>query len=154
MQTHGASQHHALEIAPPADKVLDIIPVADALNILLDDRTFIQVGGSIVRGSADQFDPPRVRLMVRLRSDKSRQEGMMDIDNAVRITIHDLLTQYLHVSRQHNDFDAMLRQQLQFLLLLQSLGLRRNGEYRERNAVTLNRGGKLGVIADYDYHVC
>ena len=36
----------------------------DARDVLLDDRTFIQLGGHVVRGRADELDAAIVRLLV------------------------------------------------------------------------------------------
>src|SRR5262249_27227940 len=62
----GACQHGALEVAALAQQVRDRIAVRRARDVLLDDRAFVEVGGGVVRGGADQLDAALLRLVVRL----------------------------------------------------------------------------------------
>ena len=42
MMTHGARQHAAFDIAALANEIFGRIAMADALDILVDDRTLIE----------------------------------------------------------------------------------------------------------------
>jgi hypothetical protein len=75
-------QHAALDIAALADEIIRRIAMADALDVLVDDRAFIERGGDVMRGGADQFDATLMRLMVGPRAFKARQKRVMDIDAA------------------------------------------------------------------------
>jgi hypothetical protein len=48
--------------------------VADALDVLVDDRPFVEVAGDVMRGGADQFDATLMRLVVGTRALEARQE--------------------------------------------------------------------------------
>src|SRR5580658_6093689 len=63
----GASEHAALDVAPLAHQILGRVAVADALDILLDDRALVEIGGDEVRRRSDQLNTSRVRLMIRPR---------------------------------------------------------------------------------------
>jgi len=60
-----ARQHPALDIAALADEILGRIAMADALDILVDDRAFIERAGDVMGGGADQLDAALMGLMVR-----------------------------------------------------------------------------------------
>src|ERR1700704_3977173 len=91
MVTHRARQHPAFDIAALADEIVGHIAVADALDVLVDDRTLIERAGDVVRGGADQFDAALMRLMVRPRALEARQKRMMDVDAAPRQLGRDLV---------------------------------------------------------------
>ena len=81
---HRPRQHAAFDIAALADQVVGRVAVADALDVLLDDRPFVEVGGDIMRGGADQLDAALMGLVVRLRALEARQKRVMDVDAAAR----------------------------------------------------------------------
>ena len=49
---HRARQHAALDIASLADQIVGRIAMADTLDVLVDDRAFIEGAGDVVRGGA------------------------------------------------------------------------------------------------------
>ena len=55
--------------------------VVHARHVLLDDRSFVEVGRHVVGGGADQLHAALVRLVIRLLADERRQERVMDIDD-------------------------------------------------------------------------
>ncbi len=81
MQPHRRGQHLALDVAPLADEILHFVPVRDPRDVLRDDRPLIQIRRHIVRGRPDDFDPARLRLVVRLRPYERGQEGVVDVDD-------------------------------------------------------------------------
>ena len=84
MMSHGPRQHAALDVAALADEIVGRIAMTDALDILVDDRAFIEVAGDVMRGGADQFDAARVRLMVGFGALEAGQERVVDVDAAPR----------------------------------------------------------------------
>jgi hypothetical protein len=54
--------------------------VIDPLDVLLDDRAFVEVGGDVVRGGADQLHATRMGLVVRLGALEAGQEAVVDVD--------------------------------------------------------------------------
>ena len=90
MMAHGAGQHAALDIAALAREVFRRIAVADALDVLVDDRAFVEVARDVMRGGADQFDAALMRLVVGPRALEARQERVMDVDAAARKAAADI----------------------------------------------------------------
>src|SRR5436309_2628109 len=93
----------------------------DPNHILLDDRTIIKRLGDIVAGGTDQLDAALECLVIRPRPYKSGQEGMVDIDDALRVTVYEVVRQDLHVPRQHHKIRLVLSDQrvnARFRLLL------------------------------------
>ena len=72
----GAGEDAALDVAPLAHQILGRVAVADALDILFDDRALVEIGGDEVRRRSDQLNAPRVRLMIRPRPFEPGQERM------------------------------------------------------------------------------
>jgi len=57
MMAHGARQQPAFDIAALANEASGVIAMADALDVLVDDRLpLVEVSGDVMRGGADQFD--------------------------------------------------------------------------------------------------
>jgi len=56
---HGARQHPAFDVAALARKVFRRVAVADALDILVDDRAFVEVARDIMRGGRAPLKPGR-----------------------------------------------------------------------------------------------
>ena len=52
-----------------------------AHNVLLDDRTLVEVTRDEVGRSADDLDPARVRLLVRVCALEAGQKRVMDVDD-------------------------------------------------------------------------
>ncbi len=102
MVTHGAGKHPALDIAPLADEIFGRIAMADPLDVLIDDRPFVQRAGDVMRRRADEFDAARMGLMIRPRALEARQELVMDIDATPRQFFRQLVRQNLHVACQHH----------------------------------------------------
>ena len=72
----GAIERHGLELAADHRQVLGRLGVIDPVDLLLDDRTLIKIGRHVVRGGADQLDPPLVGLVVGLGALEAGQEGV------------------------------------------------------------------------------
>src|ERR1700676_4888489 len=71
-------QHPALDIATLANEIVGGIAMADALDVLVDDRAFVERAGDVMRGGADQFDAALMGLMIGPRAFEARQERVMD----------------------------------------------------------------------------
>ena len=52
----GAGEHAALDVAPLAHQVLGRIAVADALDVLFDDRALVEIGRDEMGRRPDQLD--------------------------------------------------------------------------------------------------
>src|ERR1700686_5449040 len=69
-----ARQHPALDVAALAHEIVGRIAMADALDVLVDDRALVEVAGDVMRGGADQLDAALMRLVIGARALESRQE--------------------------------------------------------------------------------
>jgi hypothetical protein len=80
----GSRQHAPLDVAPLAHEIIGGVAMADALDVLVDDRTLVEVARDVMRGGADQLDPALVRLVVGACALEARQERVVDVDAASR----------------------------------------------------------------------
>ncbi len=134
MPEHGARQHAAFDIPALADEVLGLVVVRDALDVLLDDRSFVEIGGDIVRRGADQLDTARMRLVIRPGALEARQKRVMDIDAAAVEFGGEIVGQDLHVAGEHHQVDVSRLDDIPDRRLLLCLGLLGDGQVIERNA--------------------
>ena len=103
MVAYRARQHAAFDIAALADEIVGRIAMADALDVLVNDRPLIELTRDIMGGRADQFDAALMRLMIGSRALEAGQERMMDIDAAAGQLRRHLVRQDLHVAGQHDE---------------------------------------------------
>src|SRR5690606_6142992 len=82
MVADSAGKHTPFDIAALADEAVRRIEVGDPLDILLDDRTFIQIAGYVVGRRADQLHATVECLMVGLCALEARQERVVDVEAA------------------------------------------------------------------------
>src|SRR3990172_9917413 len=85
VQVDGAGEHDLLEIAALAHQVVDGVAVADSGDVLLDDRSLVQLRRGVVRRRADDLHAAFVRLVVWACAGERGQELVVDVDDAVRI---------------------------------------------------------------------
>ena len=71
---HRASQHRAFHVATGVHAVIETGGVIHTRHVLFDDGAFVQLGGHVVRSSADELDAPVMRLLVRPCALETRQE--------------------------------------------------------------------------------
>src|SRR4051812_47124004 len=82
MMAHGAGQHAAFDITALSREVFRRIAVANAFDVLVDDRALVEVAGDVMRGRADQLDAALMRLVIGPRALEARQERVMNVDAA------------------------------------------------------------------------
>ena len=103
MHDNRAGEHAALDVAALADQVLGRVAMADPLDVLLDDRPLVEVGGDIMRGGADHLHAARMRLVIGLGALEAGQEAVVDVDAAARQEARQIVGQDLHVAREHDE---------------------------------------------------
>src|SRR5437879_8021563 len=99
-------------------------------------------------GGTDKFYAALESAMIRPGSAEGGQKGMMDVDDSLRVSPHELWRQNLHVARQHHEADAVLTQQghlLSFHVLLADRACR---DVMKRDAVELCQPLRVRAIAD------
>ena len=72
MAAHRAGEHQRLHIAAHVREVLNAHGMIYPLNILLNDRSFVEVFSHIVRRRTDDFNAARVRLVIGTGAFKAR----------------------------------------------------------------------------------
>jgi len=107
----GAGEDYFFEVAAFADEIFDGVAVGDADYVLLDDGAIVEDFGDVVAGGADELDAALEGLMVWTRSDEGRQEGVVDVDDALRIAIDEIVGQNLHVAGEHHEVGLVLGDQ-------------------------------------------
>ena len=86
------------------------MPVANAGDILLDDRPLIQILGNIVGSGPDELDPTLVGLVVGPGTGKGREKGVVNIDHWTTNLFKEARREYLHVASKDKEVYFLLRQ--------------------------------------------
>ncbi|MNJ59147.1 hypothetical protein D3C77_548140 [compost metagenome] len=147
MPFHCACQYNSLNRAADALQLPNVITMADALNVLLNNWAAIQLFRYVMGCSADDLHAAIISLRVWLASDEGGQEGMVDINNAVPVRIDQSRRQDLHISGQYNQVYFSINQ-LQLLLLGLSFGVRGNRNMIERNSERFDIFFIVRMVAD------
>src|ERR1700674_3120791 len=155
--THGTGEHNLFQIAAFLQQVVKRITVRDAHHVLLDDRTVVEYLGDVVAGRADQLHPPCERLVIGFGANESGQKGVMDVDDALRIPVHEFIGENLHVARQHHEIRIVLLQEVQNCLLCLTLVVSWNWnrkvgnsiEIRDRLIVRVVRNNQRNVASQF-----
>ncbi len=149
---HRARQHHLFQIAALLQQVIEPVAVGDADHVLLDDRAFVEIGGDVMAGGADQFHAAVEGAVVRLGAAERGQKRVMDIDNSLRIAGDEVRRQDLHVAGEHDKIDALLRQDFKLLPLGRGF-VADDGNVEERYALEVGPALRVRVVADDSGHV-
>ncbi len=123
----------ARNVTSLADKIVRPILMRDTLDVLLDDRTFIEVGGDVVRRGPDQFDAAAMGLVIRPRTLESGKKGVVDIDAASRELGREIVGQDLHVAGKDDEIDLPRFNDLPDCIFLLRPGFRRDRQMVEGN---------------------
>ncbi|SOY77999.1 conserved hypothetical protein [Cupriavidus taiwanensis] len=142
----GARERDAFDVASDREQLLRPVRMIDALDCLLDDRSFVEIVGDEMRRRADQLDAPRMRLVIRLRALEARQEGVVDVDRAMGESAAGLGGQHLHVACEDHKFGAARLEQVEPLRFLFCLRLRRDREMPEREIVLPGERLQVGMV--------
>jgi hypothetical protein len=105
---HGAGENYLFEVAAFADEIFYGVAVGDADYVLLDDGAVVEDFGDVVAGGANQFDPALEGLMVGARSDEGGQKGVVDVNDAMGMAVHEVVGQNLHIAGEHHEIRLVL----------------------------------------------
>ncbi len=72
--------------------------MTDPLDVLLNNRTLVEIRRDVVSRSTDELDPSIVGLRVRAGTLKRREEGVVNIDDVAGEPRADLGGEDLHVA--------------------------------------------------------
>ena len=84
-----AGENVFLEISAFANEVRYALAVADSNHVLSDDRAFVEFCRDVVAAGADYFYATVMRGVIRSRTGKCGQEGVMNVDDTIRQRIHE-----------------------------------------------------------------
>ena len=90
---------------PMRTSVVHVVAVADARDVLLDDRAGVELLGDVVRGRADDLHAAVARLAVRVGAGERRQERVVDVDHRRADRARKSPRQDLHVAREHDEVE-------------------------------------------------
>ena len=116
MPGHRAGQHRPLHIRTEANKIIDVVTVVDAHDVLFDDRSLIKIRGDVMRCRTNEFDAALPGSSIGRRPDEGRQERVMDVHHRAADLSQKIGGEDLHVSGQHHQID-IAAQQLELALL-------------------------------------
>src|SRR5579859_6942531 len=133
MITDRAREHAPLDVAALADEVVGRVAMADALDVLVDDRPLVEIARDVMCGGADQLHPALMRLVIGFCALESRQERVMDVDAASRQLRRKIIREDLHVARQHHEIAFGLSDQVPDPAFLLAPGLSRDWQMMKRN---------------------
>lgn len=77
MMAHGASKYAPFYVAPFADETIWRVAMRDPLNILLNDRSLIEVGCHVMRRRTDQLNASLMGLVIWLGPFEPWQKRMV-----------------------------------------------------------------------------
>jgi hypothetical protein len=112
--------------------------MADALDVLVDDRSLVEVARHIMRGGADQLHAALVRLVIRTRALEARQERVVDVDATAGEFCRQVVGQDLHIAGQHHEIGAGVLHQIPDRRLLLRLVLLRRRQEVERDVAEID----------------
>ena len=124
--------------------------MADALHILLDDRSLIQVGCHIMGRRTDQFHPAIMRLVIGTRALEAGQEAVMNVDAAAGQRRRETVRQDLHVARQHHQIGPAFVHQRQQPFFLRGLRFGRHGQVVKGNRAEVGVAERRQVVVGND----
>src|ERR1700733_4882495 len=147
-----AGEHPALDVAPLAPQVLRRVAVADALDVLFDDRPLVEIGGDEMGRRPDQFDATLMRLVIGLRALESGQERVMDVDAPPPQFGGEAVRQNLHVAGENDEIGFGRLNHLPRLSFLLHLGLLGDWQVVKGNVAEVDVGVGLARIVGDDRH--
>lgn len=144
----GAGEDDFFEVAALADEVLHGLLVGDADDVLFDDGAFVEFGGDVVAGGADDFDAAAVGAVVGFGAGESGEEAVVDIDDAVWPGGADVVGEDLHVAGQDDGFDAVFFEEGELAGLGLGFIFGGDGDEVEGDAEALGGGAEGLVVGD------
>lgn len=105
MPANGSGQDCALNVTANLNQVSWRVRMCDPFDALLDNWTFIQIRGYVVRRSPDDFHPAIIGLIVWAGAFETRQERMVDVDTTPAQFCAKLGAENLHVARKNHKID-------------------------------------------------
>lgn len=103
---NGPCQNDRLEVSSFPRELGHRVAVGHTCDLLVEDRSFVEFFGHVVRGGPDQLHTPVMSLAVGVGSDEGREERVMNVDDPRSIGVDQDGRQDLHVAGQHHEIDV------------------------------------------------
>jgi len=145
---HCAGEDDLFEVAALQHQRIGSVLVGDAHDVLLDDGAGVEFGGHVVGGRPDDLHSSLVCLVVGLRSDECGQEGVVDVDDVVRVRLYHPVADHLHVAGEHDEGDVLILEYLHLPGLNLGLVVGGDGKAVIRDSELLADVAKVFVVAD------
>ena len=113
----GAAEDDLFQVAALEHQALGGVLVGDAHDVLFDDGAGVQFTGHVMAGGADDLDAALIGLVIEARPDEGGQEGVVDVDDVMRIAGDHAVADDLHVPGEDDERDVLALQQGHFLAL-------------------------------------
>jgi hypothetical protein len=120
--------------------------VVDAHNVLLDDRSLVELRGDEVRGRADQLHAAVERLVVGPGALEAGQERVVDVDRPALQPRAGLVGEHLHVAGEHDQVDVQLLDECEQPLLGVGPAVGGDRDVVERHPVGGRERLQVGVV--------
>ncbi len=122
--------------------------MVDADDVLVDDRSVVELLGDVMGRCPDQLDTALARAAVRIGAGERGQERIMDVDRRHPHPLQEVAAEDLHIARQHQQLGiaAQELEQSHLGLLLAALRHRHVVEGDSRGE---RLGLDVGVVGDH-----
>ena len=149
---HRAREHGPLDVPSDHAEHLGIGLMRDAADILLDDRSLVEVLGGVVRRGADQFHAAVVRPGVWRGPGEGRQERVVDVDHRGADAGQEVTLEDLHVAGEGDEVEVA-DEQIELTLLGLGLGVWRHRDMVIRHAERGHLRFEVGVVGHHGHDV-
>src|SRR5690606_22371611 len=102
MPANCASQHQRFHVAAHTGQLFGAHAVMHALDVLLDDGAFVEIGCDVMCGGADDLHATSVCLVVGASTLEARQEAVMNVDGLAGQRTAQIVGENLHVTGKHH----------------------------------------------------
>src|SRR5437868_2911585 len=98
MPFDGACEDGSLDFSADTYEFLQSMTVGDACDVLLDDRTRVELFGHVMSGGPDDLHATIQGTTIWVGPDEGRQKRMVDVDDWRPDSVDEVAGQNLHVA--------------------------------------------------------
>ncbi len=137
-------EHGALQVAALLNQISNMVAMRDPQDILLDNRTLVQVVGNVMARCADQFDATLECGVTRARAGKGWQERVVNVNDPPWVFRNKLGREHLHVGGKDDEIGSVRRQQAELAVFNRGLIGAAQRKVEIRNPIELRK--RLAVV--------
>src|SRR3954447_17434892 len=147
-----AGQDELLDVAAGLGHLASGMGMVDGEDVLANDGAVIEFFGNEMGGGADDFHAPGKGLLIRFGADEGRQEGMVDVDHAIDVALHESAAEHAHVFREHDVIRSIAVEDGGESCLVFRAGFSHVADLLERDSKLTNDGFEAVIIAEHGEH--